>query len=396
MAIFPKKFEVYPDLFEKAGYHMGMTGKGWGPGDYKGQGWEHNPAGHEYQKKTNKPPFKSMRNTDYAANFEEFLKEREPGQPFCFWYGASEPHRAYEDGAGVKSGKKISDVTLPAYYPDSDVIRSDFLDYAVEVEWFDTHLGRIMKKLEEIGELDNTIILVTSDHGQPFPRVKGQIYEHGFHIPLAVRWPAGMKGGRVVTDFINARDFAPTFCEAAGVPPAKAFTGKSFLDVLKSGKSGRVDASRNLMLIGKERHDMGRPNDWGYPVRAVRTDDWLYIRNYEPERWPAGNPETGYRNVDGSPTKTLITEKSDAYYHLSFGLRPPEELYRVSSDPDNVNNLAFDPQYRVMMDQMRAQMEATLKAEGDPRFNGKVEFIDAIRYTGRAPHAWDNMVGRGK
>ena len=301
--IFPSKFPVYPDLLEAAGYHVGLTGKGWGPGDFSAGGFKRNPAGPSYGKMKLDPPYEGISNNDYAGNFEEFLSKRAPGQPFCFWYGASEPHRGYEEGSGVRAGKNPRDVQLPAYYPDSPIIRKDMLDYALEVEWFDTHLGRILRKLEAIGELDNTLVVVTSDHGMPFPRVKGQIYEHGYHLPLAMRWGSGMKGGRVLEDFVNVRDFAPTFLELAGLNPNASFTGKSLLGILKSNQSGWVDASRNRMLIAKERHDLGRPNDWGYPVRAIRTPEFLYIRNFEPERWPVGNPETGYRNCDGGPTK---------------------------------------------------------------------------------------------
>ena len=208
-----------------------------GPGDYQAGGFKRNPAGPEYAKNTLKAPYRGMSNKDYAGNFNDFLDDCEPGQPFCFWYGTHEPHRVYEDGAGERSGKNPDAVELPSYYPDSGVIRRDMIDYAVEVEWFDTHLGRILRKLEQIGELDNTFVVVTSDHGMPFPRVKGQIYEHGFHLPLAIRW-GGIKGGRVVDDFINVRDFAPTFLELAGREPHANMTGKSFLDVLQSGKSG--------------------------------------------------------------------------------------------------------------------------------------------------------------
>src|SRR6185295_14367213 len=101
-------------------------------------------------------------------------------------------------------------------YPDHRTIRSDMLDYALEVEWFDKQLGLAIAELEKRGELENTFVLVTSDNGMPFPRVKGQIYEQAFHLPMAVRWGGHMAGGRVIGDFINFRDFAPTFMEVAG------------------------------------------------------------------------------------------------------------------------------------------------------------------------------------
>lgn len=390
--IFPSEFPVFPTLLEEAGYFSGMTGKGWGPGDYKSTGWPHNPAGREYQKHTLKPPHRGISNNDYARNFEDFLEKKPADKPFCFWLGTHEPHRAYEEGAGLRAGRDPSAVKLPKYYPDNRVISSDMLDYALEVEWFDQHVGRVIQKLETIGELDNTLIVITSDHGMPFPRVKGQIYEHSYHIPMAVRWGKRVPGGRVIEDFINFRDVAPTFMEAAGVKPPASMTGKSFVDVITSGKAGVVDATRNVMLIGKERHDLGRPYDQGYPVRAIRTPEYLYVRNYYPDRWPAGNPETGYRNCDGSPTKDFLLGGFDKYYRMSFGKRPVEELYLIRTDPDCVNNLATNLQYARTMRELRNRMEDMLRKEGDPRLTGNEAFFDTIQYTGPRKHAYDTWL----
>lgn len=391
-SIFPSEFPVYPTLLEKAGYFVGLTGKGWGPGDYKSTGLDHNPAGHEYQRATLQPPYKGISNRDYAGNFEEFLAKRPDGAPFCFWLGTHEPHRVYEQGSGERAGRNPADVKLPAYYPDNRIIRSDMLDYALEVEWYDQHLGRALQALEKAGELDNTIVVATSDHGMPFPRVKGQIYEDGFHIPLAIRWGNNIPGGRVVNDFINARDFAPTFLEIAGVERPRTMTGRSFVDVLKSEKSGIVDSSRSVMVVGKERHDLGRPNDAGYPVRAIRTREFLYVRNYEPDAWPVGNPETGYRNCDDSPAKQMLLSGFDDFYRLNFGKRPVEEFYDLRSDPECVKNLATDLRYAREMRGLREKMEHILKEEGDPRVTGNAAFFETIRYTGPRKHAWDNWL----
>ncbi len=386
--VFPKRWPVYPELLEEAGYHVGYTGKGWGPGDFRAGGFERNPAGPAYQQYQAKPLYSGISNRDYAENFRAFLESRTADQPFCFWFGTTEPHRRYEPGSGLRAGKKLTDVELPAFYPDSNLIRSDILDYALEVEWFDTHLGRILAILEESGELENTLIVVTSDHGMPFPRVKGQIYDEGFHLPLAVRWGDQVPKGRVVDDFINVRDFMPTFLEAAGLPVPDSVTGSSFLDQLVSEDDEWIDPQRNRMLIGKERHDLGRPHDQGYPVRAIRTPDFLYIQNFEPDRWPAGDPETGYRNVDDSPTKTLLLGRFDRFYQLSFGLRPREELYRITDDPDCVRNLADDPKRRATKVALRTEMYERLRKEGDPRMFGLGDMFDAYEYVGNRSHSY--------
>jgi N-sulfoglucosamine sulfohydrolase len=282
-------------------------------------------------------------------------------------------------------------VTVPKYYPDHRTVRSDLLDYAVEVEYFDSHVLRALNLLEKTGELDNTLVLMTSDHGMPFPRVKGQIYESGFRIPLAAMWGREFKGGTRVEDFINVRDYAPTILEAAGVDAAGTMTGRSFLDAMKAGRSGWIDQSRDTMLTGKERHDLGRPRDAGYPVRAIRTKDFFYVRNYAPGTWPAGNPETGYRNVDDSPTKSFILSRFDEYYRMSFGMRPAEELY-LAADPDNINNVAADPKFAEVKRKLRERMEELLRGEGDPRMLNRAEFFDTIEYVGPRRHSYEEWL----
>ena len=124
---FPAEFAFYPQLLMEQGYHVGYTGKGWGPGTYD---TEHNPAGPEYNKLKNNPPYKAMSKINYSGNFEAFLKEKDDDQPFCFWLGTGEPHRGYEKGAWKKAGRKLSDAVVPPFYPDNKTIRGDLLDYA--------------------------------------------------------------------------------------------------------------------------------------------------------------------------------------------------------------------------------------------------------------------------
>jgi N-sulfoglucosamine sulfohydrolase len=390
--LFRARWPVYPDLLERAGYHVGHTGKGWGPGDFKNGGFARNPAGPAYQKHKLQPPLQGIGNTDYARNFIEFLEARKPGQPFCFWMGGTEPHRPYEDSSGRRAGRSLADVDVPAYLPDTPLVRSDLLDYGLEVEWFDAQVARVLAHLERTGELDRTLILYTSDHGMPFPRVKGQLYDAGFHIPMAIRWGGQMKPGRVVDDFINVRDFAPTFLEVTGLAIPDSMSGRSFTDVLKSPKSGQVDPTRNRMVIGKERHDIGRPNDAGYPARGIRTPEYLFVRNYAPDRWPAGNPETSYPNCDNGPTKTLITSRFDEFYRLCFGKRPAEELYDLKNDPDCIKNLADDPSLRSLRKQLESEMEASLRKDQDPRMLGQGAIFESYRYLGDRTHSYDNWL----
>ncbi len=391
--IFPSKFAVYPDLLEQAGYTVGLTGKGWGPGDFKSTGFKRNPAGPSFdQHKMAEVPASGIGKIDYAKNFETFLQQKPTDKPFCFWMGFHEPHRPYELNSGVKLGKKMEEVKVPAYLPDVPAVRSDLADYAIEVEYADGHIGRAVKALEAAGQLENTLIIVTSDHGMPFPYVKGQIFEDGFHLPLAMRWGKVIKPGRVVEDFINVRDFAPTWMELAGLKPHAQMTGKSLVNLLRSEKSGQVEPERNVMLVGKERHDLGRPNDWGYPVRAMRTKDYLYVHNYFPDRWPACNPETDFGNCDPGPTKEVIKALGGYYYELCFGKRPADGLFKLTDDPECVRNLANDPAYTQVMEDMQYRMMNMLRAEQDPRALGNGAIFDTYKYTAGRQKAYDTWL----
>jgi len=396
----PEDLAVFPDLLKAAGYHVGFTGKGWAPGDWQRCGRQRNPAGPEYSGRALTPPAGSkISTTDYAANFADFLAARPQGAPFYFWYGGHEPHRAYVPGEGAAHGKQLADVEeVPPYWPAEDVVRSDMLDYAFETEWFDAQLGRMLEMLEEAGELENTLVVVTSDNGAPFPRVKGQMYDDDFRLPLAMRWPGRAGAGRQVDDLVTFTDFAATFLEAAGVDEAtrRGFLGegpgRSLFDVFEAGGSGMVTAHRTRAYMGRERHDMGREGDLGYPVRCIRTPRYLYVRNFAPERWPAGNPETSFINCDSSPTETRILELQDQgcerYWRLAFGKRPLEELYEVIADPHCLTNLADAPELAELKASLWAELKEELERSGDPRIRGEGDVFEEYEYIVDAPHSW--------
>ena len=205
---------VYPLLLEDAGYKIGRYKKSWGPGDISN--WERHPVGDDF--------------TD--GGFKAFLAERTADQPFCFWLGTSDPHRPYDRGTGIKSGMDPDKIKLFECFPDHEIVRSDVADYYYEVQRFDTLVASAIALLEETGELENTIIVMTGDHGMPFPRCKSNNYDSGARIPLAIRWGSKVKNpGRVLDDFISTTDLAPTFLEIAGInipkDDRKEFQGSS-------------------------------------------------------------------------------------------------------------------------------------------------------------------------
>lgn len=402
---YPQKFTSLSEVLEAAGYETGFTGKGWGPGIAENpDGSERRLTGKKYNKRKLVPPTTGISNVDYAANFADFLARRDKSRPFCFWYGAREPHRAYEFGSSVKNGKNTADIdTVPAYWPDNATVRTDMLDYALEIEHFDAHLGRIIAMLDSVGELDNTLVIVTSDHGMPFPRVKGQNYYQSNHIPLAVMWGDCIRRpGRRASEAVSVIDFVPTILEATGVDGLalgmQPVTGRSFADILRDSTDTGID--RSCVLMGKERHDVGRPDDQGYPIRAILKGRYLYIHNYEPQRWPACNPETGYMNVDGSPTKTEIirarrSPDTEYLWELSMGFRPEIELYDIESDVFCMHNLASDPAMKDTVAALERELTGRLVAEGDPRMQGRGDVFD--RYPNMCPqHQYYNRTKAGE
>ena len=393
---FPKKFTVFTDLLSDVGYVTGFTGKPWGPGNWKDAGWPQNPVGKAYNEKDMESvPASGINRKDYFGNFVEFMDDNEKNQPFFFWYGCHEPHRVYEDGSGVAAGKKLDEAMVPEFLPKHEILKSDVTDYTLEVEWFDKHLGQMMDFLEERNELDNTIIVVTADNGMPFPSAKANLQEYGTHVPLAISWPAKMKGNRVLDDLVALIDLAPTFLDIAGVNIPSQITGKSMTQLLFDSEEG--NEHRAFVLTGRERHTHARPDNLGYPARAIRTKDYLYVHNFKPDLWPAGDPtddlpddhvtsqgfkalKPGYHDIDNAPAKTFLMEHKSEYpdeFNLAFSKRPQQQLYDISKDPGCINNVANEASFVEVKTRLQEQLMQQLKNQGDPRVNGNGDVFDS-------------------
>ena len=381
----PAKFPVYTDLLERAGYYVGHTRKGWGPGRFEPGGRTRNPAG---------PVF---------SGFDAFLRGRRAGQPFVFWFGSQDPHRPYEVGSGAASGIDAASIRVPAFLPDTPEVRRDLADYYFEVQRFDRELGEIIERLRTLGELDNTLIVVTADNGMPFPRAKANVYDAGARVPFAMRWPGRVRGGLVTDAFINLSDVAPTFLEAAGLTPPDSMSARSILGIAggpstSSGPSraGSRDGGaqgRDHVFLERERHAHVRKGNLSYPVRAVRTGQWLYIRNLRPDRWPAGDPEMvfsvgPYGDIDGGASKTQMLERRDnpaiaRVFELATARRPAEELYDLQTDPDQLKNVAGDPERNAAKTRLRRMLDEWMRTTGDPRATTDDDRWDRYPYYGQ-------------
>lgn len=420
-----KKYIPFVDLLEANGYVTGRTGKGVSPFRYarneKDSLWRKADAAGashshiRYTEKNDERFAKEISDLNYFENFKFFMDNKKANKPFFFWYGSTEPHRRYEKDSWKRRDKKLSDVEVPGFLPDTDEIRGDLLDYAVEIEWFDLHLERMLNYLEEIGELENTIVMVTGDNGMPFPRAKANCYEYGVHVPLAIRFPEKFPGNRIVDDPVSFVDLAPTILEITGTKPEGMLpiSGKSILNILKSKKQGTVDEHKNYVLAGRERHSSSRYMNHGYPQRMIRNQEYLLIWNIKPDRWPAGAPQRfdpennkklwpmygidsqgkyipggAFTDIDDCPSKTFIIENYEdpdlsPYFHLAHGKRPEFELYSIIKDPSCLNNLSGSADYQQIENELRNTLMKVLTESKDPRVVGpNKEFFDTyIRYS---------------
>jgi N-sulfoglucosamine sulfohydrolase len=407
----------YPLLLQEAGYHIGKSYKVWGPGTavvsphgggtYEKAGGRINlfSQGVTEMVARGKSIEAAKREIydEVSANFAAFLADRKPGQPFCYWFGPTQTHRKWTQGSGKALWGIDPDSLkgkMPPYLPDVPEVREDLADYFGEAQSFDATLGLLLAKLEEIGELDNTLIVVSGDHGAPgFPHGKCHLYDFGSSVPLAIRW-GGAKGGRVVDDLVSLTDLAPTFLELGGVKVPDVMTGRSLVNLLKSSRSGQVERARDAVFIGRERHvENARAGYLPYPQRAIRTHDFLYIINFKPERYPAGDPyrldgpnppsieelaedtRTTLPDEDAGPTKTwLILHRTDpkwqAHYELAYGKRPREELYDLKRDPHQMKNLATDPKYAKTRASLEKRLMSELKRTNDPRLIDDGKFFE--------------------
>ncbi len=374
---FPNRYVAFTEALARAGVHCGGAGKTWGPGDAKtadGAPRDFGLTRPQRAREVNQP----------GVAPTEFLRTKPAGAPFFYWFGSNNPHRPYAPDSGLAAGKKSADIPrVPAYLPDTEVVRRDLLDYAIEVEAYDTQVGSLLEALERSGEARNTLVIVTSDHGMPFPRVKGHTYEDAHHIPFVARWPEGIvRPGRRVGALLSFVDLAPTLLELLAVNSRESgmapVTGHSFTELLRD----RPGRERPFVIVGRERNDVlarpGTPAGLGYPARAIREGEYFYVHNFAPDRWPCGNPELGLTDTDDGPTKRLLRDRGerDPYWQHAFGKRPAEQLFHLPSDPDCVKNLADDPAHRARAAALRQRLFAELKRQEDPRVLDRGDVFD--------------------
>lgn len=362
------EFPNYTRLLKENGYEVGLTGKGWGPGDYRQGGYSENPAG---------PDFES---------FDSFLSQLEDEKPFCFWIGSHDPHRPYDQDLKRTTASDAKKISISPWLPASKVVEADVLDYYAEINRFDKTIEMAIAALQQHGLYENTLIIITSDNGMPFPRSKANLYDGGTRIPLVMRWGNHLSNGRRYQELVSLVDLAPTILNAANIPIPESVTGKSLLPLLMSGE----DSDRfKVVFLERERHANVRPDGLGYPMRAIRTHDYLFIVNLRPDRWPAGDPDfaRGFGDIDNGPSKTFLVDNMDrpAFQKMakaSLGKRPAEELYDLRRDPNQLENVAGDPAYKKIAKELRRRLSEWRRQTNDPVTESGIDVFDTYPYYG--------------
>lgn len=377
---FPARLRVFPELLEEAGYAVGYSGKGWGPGNWQATGLKRNPAGESF------------------PDFDSFLKATASDKPFCFWMSSKDPHVPWTEGRDFEVGIDRAKLVIPKHLPDHAAVRDDLVGYYCEVQNFDRECGRLIQLLKERGQFDHTVILMLGDNGWQMPRGLAHMYDLSTHVPLVVRWPKRVKTGKC-DDFVSFEDIAPTLLELAGLSPLPEMTGRSLLPLLESrlqpAQAGTP--ARDAVFLERERHANVRAGDIGYPCRSIRTKDFLYIRNFRPDRWPAGDPVLHFSvgpfgDVDNSLTKQLLLASPEAAelrepFRLTFGKRPAEELYDLQKDPGEIKNVAGEDKYTATKQELRARLDAWMRDTDDPRADSDDDRWDKYPYYGNRAKA---------
>ena len=361
----PAKIKYINDYLHQAGYYTAIVGKydfNFLPGNEKwdeitstliNTGWDHS----QYLQQTKgEKPFFTLLNLFQSHESRAFEKNFRPL--------SRAEKRTPHDPARVR---------VPPYHPDTPIVRRDWARNYDTVSRVDKLIGDIFDDLREDGLLQNTVVFVFSDHGTGMPRGKRWLYDSGLRVPLIVYLPeryaelAPVKPGERVDDLVAFVDLAPTTLSVAGVEIPSHMQGRAFLGKQIEAPVPHIYGYRDRM---DGRYDL---------IRAVTDGQYKYIRNYMPhlsysQQIAYVNQQSTMREWQRLHDAGELSPIQDAF----FGLKPQEELYNVSEDPHEVNNLAKDPRYADRIAAMRQNMESWMLEIGDTGFLPEAELYERV------------------
>jgi len=355
----PEPVKVFAEYFRAAGY---FTSNGNGVPDSR-------PGKNDFNFTVDKP----FDGTDWS--------QREPGQPFFAQVNFFMTHRDFK--RDKENPIDPADVQLPPYYPDHPVARRDWADYLESLQVLDRQIGTVLKRLEDEGLADNTIVFYFGDHGRPHVRGKQWLYEGGIHIPLIIRWPGHIEPGSVNDGMVSSIDFAPTSLSLAGITPPEHMQGQVFL--------GPDAETRDMIFAARDRCDETVDR-----IRCVRTRRYKYIRNFYPDR--PYTQSNAYKRKQ-YPVLTLMEvlhkrgELTPEQARFMAPTRPKEELYDLQADPYELHNLADEPEAAGTLKELRAELERWIEETDD---RGRIpEDRETIKYWTEVSQRYGRLENRG-
>ncbi len=363
-AVPPADVKAFPELLREAGYYTSNNGKT----DYQfGEPftvWDDQAAEHPWRGRPDDKPFFAMVNIMETHESYIWPTDALSMNPLFNIVRL----RNLWTFSGKEQVTDPDNVDVPPYLPDTPIVRADIARHYDNIAFAERHLAQLLDDLEADGLADNTIVVVTTDHGDGFPRMKRAIYDSGIKVPMMVRFPdrrdAGVKHDRLVS-FV---DIGPTFLDLAGVDIPGYVQGQPLFSLSQ-------EIPRNYVVAGSDRFD----GNLEYQ-RAIRDHRWKYIRNYRPDL-PFFLPlnfrdhlptmrELWRLHEEGSLTPT------QAQYFATP--RPEEELYDTTIDPHEIQNLAADPAHTETLARLRAAYDAFVASTGDLSSIPEAEMIEAM------------------
>ncbi len=346
---------IWSDLLGPAGYRTGMIGK------LGGKPLERFQFDFFARALPNDPGARSVR--WYVEQLEAFLAQDDP-RPFCLMVNLRDAHYPFPtDGAptGMASVPETphdpAAVAVPGFLPDLPEVRGELARFADSLRRLDVTIGCMLEVLEAEVPSERLLVVHTADHGAPFPFAKTTLYEAGLHVPLLCRWPGTIEAGRATPALVSLGDLLPTLLDLAGAQVPDDLDGRSFAPLLR----GETDEHRGAIFGSHTSHRI-EPE---VPSRSLRSGDWKYIRNLRPEaRFENAVMRTSasWRAiVAATATDEALAERVRAYVQ-----RPSEELYDLSRDPHELENLAGVAEFAPVRERLARELLELMREQGDP------------------------------
>jgi uncharacterized sulfatase len=334
--------KTWPAYFHDLGYEVVAVGKVAHYAQVTGYGFDH--VSH----------FK-YHEDECVAESVKWLERRKSDKPLCLLVGTNWPHVPWPKAATVAAK------SVPPTLVDTPETRDARGKYLTAVAHADRDLGLVYDAAKKhLG--DDLLFAFTADHGSQFPFGKWNCYDAGVRTPLVVAWPGKVKADSTTAAMVGWIDLLPTLLAACGGKPPEKVSGTSFLDVL----TGKADTHRDKVFLTHSGD--GQMNR--YPIRAVRTADWKYVRNLDPTAEHHTHVDKGNAGADGraywdSWAAKAKTDPATAAVVKRYHARPAEELYDLTADPSELKNLATEPKHADRLKALRAELDGWMKANGD-------------------------------